>query len=241
MIDIIIPVYNEGKNIKKLFDGISKNINSKCRLLIVYDSEEDNTLPIVKTIKNSYNFNIKLVKNIYGKGALNAIKTGLKSSTHQAILVMMADLCDDLRIVDKMYRKIKGGGYNIVCGSRYMKGGKQIGGPRLKKILSRMAGISLHYIIGIPTHDITNSFKMYSREIIDTFEIESTGGFEIGMELTIKAYISGFKITEIPSTWKDRIAGESNFKMWKWIPKYIYWYLYAVSGRFNSKFHLKSN
>lgn len=122
-----------------------------------------------------------------------------------------------------------------------MKGGKQIGGPRLKKILSRMAGISLHYIIGIPTHDITNSFKMYSREIIDTFEIESTGGFEIGMELTIKAYISGFKITEIPSTWKDRIAGESNFKMWKWIPKYIYWYLYAVSGRFNSKFHLKSN
>lgn len=241
MIDIIIPVYNEGKNIKKLFDGISKNINSKCRLLIVYDSEEDNTLPIVKTIKNSYNFNIKLVKNIYGKGALNAIKTGLKSSTHQAILVMMADLCDDLRIVDKMYRKIKGRGYNIVCGSRYMKGGKQIGGPRLKKILSRMAGISLHYIIGIPTHDITNSFKMYSRKIIDTFEIESTGGFEIGMELTIKAYISGFKITEIPSTWKDRIAGESNFKMWKWIPKYIYWYLYAVNGRFNSKFHLKSN
>lgn len=116
MIDIIIPVYNEGKNIKKLFDGISKNINSKCRLLIVYDSEEDNTLPIVKTIKNSYNFNIKLVKNIYGKGALNAIKTGLKSSTHQAILVMMADLCDDLRIVDKMYRKIKGGGIILYVG-----------------------------------------------------------------------------------------------------------------------------
>jgi len=123
-------------------------------------------------------------------------------------------------------------GYDIVCGSRYMKGGRQIGGPKLKKSLSRIAGISLHLLVGIPVHDITNSFKMYTKNVLNDINIESTGGFELGMEIVIKAYNKGYKITEVPSIWSDRQSGDSRFRLWRWLPKYMHWYWFAVQKKF---------
>jgi len=142
----------------------------------------------------------------------------------------MADGSDEYQAVDGMYERIREG-YGIVVGSRYMQGGQQIGGPFLKGLMSRMAGISLHYLTGIPTHDISNSFRMYSRQVLNNIKIESTGGFELGMEITVKAYGLGYKITEIPTTWKDRSAGKSKFKLWAWLPKYLHWYFYLLKHR----------
>ena len=58
-------------------------------------------------------------------------------------------------------------------------------------------------------------------------EIESTGGFELGLELVVKAHVAGRKIVEVPTTWRDRLAGQSNFKLWKWLPHYLKWFFYA--------------
>jgi hypothetical protein len=111
-----------------------------------------------------------------------------------------------------------------------MKGGRHIGGPRLKKLFSRMAGVTLHLLTGIPTRDISNSFKMYRSSIIKSINIESRGGFEIGMEIVVKSYLKGYKITEVPSVWRDRVAGKSRFKLVKWAPEYLRWYFYALRG-----------
>lgn len=227
MIDIIVPVYNEAGNIKKLFDEIEAEVHSPKRISIVYDFDEDDTLPVVERLKESYTFEIRTIKNTVGRGVVNAIKVGMAAAEYDAILVMMADLSDKLDVVDTMLEKLQSG-YDLVCGSRYMKGGKQNGGPVLKGLLSRTAGVSLHFLTGIPTHDVTNSFKMYSKRLINNIKIESNGGFEIGLEIAVKAYASGYAITEIPSEWFDRTTGESNFHMWKWMPKYLKWYLYAI-------------
>ncbi len=229
MLDIVVPVYNEKDNIKNLFEEIQKKIKTEKRIIVVYDKPEDNTVPVVNEIYRDYLFEITLEQNIYGKGALNAIKTGFVKSTAKAVLVVMADLSDNLEVVDSMLEKIENG-HDIVCGSRYMKGGKQIGGPFLKKLFSRIAGVSLHFLIRIPTHDVTNSFKMYSRKVLDTITIQSTGGFELGMELTIKSYVCGYRVSELPSTWYDRTEGNSNFKMWEWMPRYLYWYFFAIKN-----------
>jgi dolichol-phosphate mannosyltransferase len=109
-----------------------------------------------------------------------------------------------------------------------MKDGKQIGEPWFKKLLSRTAGMSLYYLAGIPTHDVTNSFKMYTKRVLNDFTIESNGGFELKMEIVIKAHLKGYKITEVPSIWRDRSAGESRFKLWQWLPKYLRWYRLAL-------------
>ncbi|AEE14046.1 glycosyl transferase family 2 [Thermodesulfobium narugense DSM 14796] len=227
---IVIPVYNEGNNILKTLREINGKIRSYNKIYIIYDFDEDTTLKALESVSLN-DYKVSLLKNKYGKGALNAIKTGIEESTEDAVLVVMADLSDDLSVADRMFDLIKDG-YDVVCGSRYMKGGAQFGGPKLKGLLSRLAGISLHYLTGIPTHDVTNSFKMYSRNALKKINIESTGGFEIGMEITVKTFLSGGKITEVPSTWKDRSEGKSNFKLFRWLPKYIKWYLYAVLKRY---------
>lgn len=111
-----------------------------------------------------------------------------------------------------------------------MKGGQQIGGPRFKKFLSRTAGLSLYWIGALPIHDATNAFRAYRRTWLETVTIESTGGFEISLELTVKAKLAGKKIGEVPSTWRDRSAGESRFMLRKWLPKYLKWYMKAIFG-----------
>ena len=226
---IIIPVYNEAENIGRTLTTIEEKVKTPHRIYIVYDFAEDNTLPAVKDFIRQ-GVNLKLVRN-QTRGVINAIKTGLKKAEEEFLLVTMADLSDDYAVVDKMYGLICKG-YDVVCGSRYMKGGRQIGGPIIKKNLSRIADVSLRRIAGIPTHDATNSFKLYRKQVIDSLKIESDGGFEIGMEIVVKAHFSGFKVAEVPCTWTDREKGSSRFMILKWMPKYLRWYSYAVKKRF---------
>jgi glycosyltransferase involved in cell wall biosynthesis len=229
-IQIIIPAYNEGDNIAKTLKEIHDRVFVPHEIMIVYDYDEDNTLPVVNQYILKENVKIiSLVKNQYGRSFSGAVKTGLACAKHEIIVVIMADLSDDLSIVDKMYAKINEG-YDIVCASRYMKGGKQVGGPKLKKNISRLAGLSLCYLTGIPTHDITNSFKMYRKKVVDNLVLESTGS-EISMEIAVKAFLNGSKIAELPSVWRDRTSGKSRFKLLKWLPKYIYWYLMGLKKK----------
>ena len=72
---------------------------------------------------------------------------------------------------------------------------------------------------------------MYTKKLLNDIRIESNGGFELGMEIVIKAFLKGYRITEVSSVWRDRSAGESRFRLWKWLPKYIYWYLFAIKGK----------
>lgn len=224
-LSIVIPVFNEAGNFPKLYKEIKKSIKTPYSLIVVYDFDEDTTVPVVKEYRQK-DKSLTLHKNNLGRGALNAIKSGFNAVKDGPVLVMMADLSDDLSIVDDMYAHYVEGS-QVVCGSRYMRGGKQIGGPFVKRVLSRLAGTSLYWIRGVPTHDITNNFKLYDKSFLNTIAIESSGGFEIAMEITVKAFINGQNITEIPSVWRDRTDGASNFKLWRWLPSYIRWYAYA--------------
>jgi len=230
ILTIVVPVLNEEKNIVRLLDQLAAKVKTQNEILVIYDCEDDPTIKVVnKYLKNHQNLNLSLIKNSAGrkKGVMNAIKTGFSKANGDAVLVLMADLSDDLTIIDKMYEKIYEG-YDIVCGSRYMKGGKKIGGPFLKTVLSKVAGLSLN-MLGIPTHDSTNAFKMYRKKLLNNIYVESTGGFEYSLEIITKAYQMGYRITEIPSTWTDRETGKSKFKLLKWLPSYIKWYIRAFT------------
>jgi dolichol-phosphate mannosyltransferase len=228
-ISVVCPVYNEGANIGPLVERLAREITAPMELIVVYDRDDDDTLPALARVHPP--FPVRTVRNRFGHGALNAIKTGFGEAAGDATLVIMADLSDDLRAVAPMLQLV-GAGYDVVCGSRYMPGGRQIGGPLLKGLLSRAAGVSLHWLAGVPTRDATNSFKMYRTDFLRSLTFESSGGFEIGMEAVVKAYVGGGRIAEIPSTWTDRVAGRSRFRLWRWLPKYLRWYFYAFRGRF---------
>ncbi len=228
MLDIVVPVYNEANGVLRLFAEIEQEIKTPKHVMIVYDFDEDTTVPVVREHQHDYSFAVDLVRNDIGRGVLNAIRTGMERATAEMVLVMMADSSDKLDVVDSMCEMMEHRAYDLVCGSRYMSGGRQNGGPLLKGFLSRMAGLSLHLLTRIPTHDCSNSFKLYRKSMLQNIDIESTGGFEIGLEILVKAYINGYRIGEVPSEWFDREEGESNFHLWRWLPKYLHWYFYCI-------------
>jgi glycosyltransferase involved in cell wall biosynthesis len=233
-ITIVIPVYNEGANFDRLWAELCSKVRSDFAACVVYDFDEDDTLPVVQRVISTGETRIRLVKNHVRRGVGGAIVTGFDQVEHGPILVVMADLSDDLGQVDSMlalYRQ----GYQIVAGSRYMKGGRLLGGPLFKQFLSRMAGLTLHWFRGVPTHDATNAFKIYDRDMLRSFTIESQHGFELNLELTVKAFLAGYRIGEVPSCWTDRTAGTSRFQLWKWLPSYLKWYFYAFRPRHNTK------
>ena len=230
-ISIIIPVFFEEKNILSELAEIKNKVKTSPEIIIIYDLDEDPTVKVVEDyIKKTGFNNIFLKKNNIGskRGVINAIKTGIKTAKTKIIVVSMADLSDDISKIDQMYQMIISG-YDIVCGSRYMPGGRQIGGPFLKGLFSQFTGHSLHFF-GLPTHDPTNAFKMYKKAVFDQIKIESNGGFEYSLEVIVKAHKKGLKIGEIPAVWRDRTGGKSKFKLLKWLPKYLKWYWYFLVG-----------
>lgn len=230
-LSIVIPVYNEGNNIKNTVKGIENNINFRHELLLIYDFDKDTTIKPANELKKIYP-SVVLVKNKYNKGALNAIKTGMEVSKGQAVIVTMADCSDDPKTIPYMLREFLKGA-DIVCGSRYMKGGQKIGGNGLKSFLSYLAGVSGWFLLGLPTHDLTNSFKLYRNNLLKKIKIESIGGFELGMEILVKGYFTyKAKVVEVPTIWHDRTEGKSQFKLLSWLPSYIHWYLWALKEKF---------
>jgi dolichol-phosphate mannosyltransferase len=229
-LSLVIPVYNEAANFPSLWEALRSQIRSAFTALVVYDFDEDNTVPVVQHIIAAGGSNLRLVKNNVRKGVAGAIITGFNTIESGPVLVVMGDLSDDFRRVDQMLELYQSG-YDVVVGSRYMPGGKLIGGPLLKQGLSRLAGLTLHWFRGMPTHDATNAFKISDRDMLRSFIIESKSGFELNLELTIKAFLGGYRITEIPTTWKERSAGQSRFRVWAWLPNYLRWYLFAFRPR----------
>ncbi|MFN0061418.1 MAG: glycosyltransferase [Myxococcaceae bacterium] len=225
---VVVPVYNEAENFPRFYETLKAAVKTPFRLLVVYDRDEDTTLPVARPLAEKDPL-LVLVKNT-GKGVLGALKTGVAQPGSTAVLVTMADCSDDLTQVDQMMALFRQG-HHVVVASRYMRGGAQRGGPFVKSLLSRLAGLSLHWVGGLPTRDPTNNFKLYSRALLDRVEIESTGGFEIALELTVKAHLLGLSITELPTVWTDRVAGQSNFKLMKWLPRYLRWYTEVFRGR----------
>jgi dolichol-phosphate mannosyltransferase len=229
-ITIVIPVYNEGANFPALWDSLCRLIRSDFSVVVVYDFTEDDTVPVVKHIQQGGETRLRLLQNAFGRGVVGAIRTGFQHAQDGPVLVVMADLSDDLARVDEMlalYRQ----GYKLVAGSRYMKGGGQQGGPRLKKLLSRAAGVTLYWLRGVPIHDATNAFKLYDSGMLHSLTIESQGGFELNLEITVKAFLAGYPMAEVPALWRDRTAGQSRFRLMAWLPRYLRWYLYAFRPR----------
>ena len=223
---IVIPVFNENENILKTLDAIAQKVTGEYELVIVYDSEDDSTLTALDAAPQ-LPLQVTRLRNLYGRGALNAIKSGMEYAKSKYVIVTMADLSDPPEVINAMIEQAEKEQSDIVCASRYMRGGKQIGGSFIKGMMSRCAGLSLHYLAGLPTHDPTNSFKLYRKEFLQKVTIESTGGFELGIELVVKAWKNGAKVTETPTTWQDRVGGKSNFQLRKWLPHYLHWYFAA--------------
>ena len=230
-LDIIIPVYNEAGNIGDALDALGRSVKTPFRVLICYDHDEDDTLPVVR----AYNapFEIVLVKN-KGRGAHGAVVTGFRASTAPAVLVFPADDDYNAGIVEGMAEKFRSG-CDIVCACRFMPGGRMEGAPWLKDRITRIAAWTLHHIARLPARDPSHGFRLFSRRVLETIEIESTEGFTYSIELLTKTARRGWKIGEVPALWLERKKGQSRFHVLRWLPAYLRWYVYAYETTYLRK------
>ena len=226
---IVLPVYNEGESVEPVLRALAGGVRTPHELVVVYDFDGDTTVPVIARLTGEIP-GLRGLRNDLGRGVLNAMKAGIADTRAPYVLISMADGSDEPSVVDPMVALARNGA-DVVSASRYMRGGRQIGGPPLKRLMSRAAGLTLHWFAGVPTHDPTNNFKLYSRRYHDSVTIESSAGFELALELTVKATLAGRRVAEVPTTWRDRTAGQSNFKLRKWLPHYLHWYRTAFRGR----------
>tara|TARA_Y100000389_G_C17383624_1_gene475760 strand:- start:222 stop:923 length:702 start_codon:yes stop_codon:yes gene_type:complete len=230
-LDIIIPIFNEGNNLTLLIRKIRELVKIPHKILICYDKDDESGLQFLPKYEN-----IVPVKN-NGLGPNEAIKTGFKYSSSKIILVYMSDDFENIGLINKMYYLIDNKNYDFVIPSRYVQDGEFKNAKLYKKIITNIGSYLIYNMCGIPFKDCTNAFKMFKRDILYKIELNSKIGFTFAIELTIKSYINGFKIIEIPSIWKDLPNRKSNFKVFRWLPYYIYWLIYALF--FNIKKNFK--
>jgi dolichol-phosphate mannosyltransferase len=230
-IDLIIPVYNEGANILATLGALAREVKTPARVLICYDREDDDTLPVVRNHPESHaGLPVVFIRNP-GRGAHSAVLAGFAASSAPIVVVYPADDDFNAGIIDRM-AALADGGYDIVCASRFMRGGTMQGCPWLKAVLVRTAALTLHYLAALPTRDPTSGFRMFSRRVIEQIDIESNQGFCYSIELLVKAHRLGWQIGEVPALWFERQHGASRFRVLKWLPAYLRWYRYAFATTF---------
>jgi dolichol-phosphate mannosyltransferase len=220
---VIIPARDEGQVIGGTLDRLGAALPPGCEVLVVVDDPADGTRAAVDARPGA-----RCLVSTYGRGPANAIRYGLDAARGQVAVVTMADGSDDPGQAAELISLVESGAV-VAAASRYMPGGQRSGGPRLKGALSRAAGLSLYWLARLGTRDATNSYKAYSVPFLREAGIESRQGFEVALELTAKARRRRLPVAEIPTTWRDRTAGESKFRLGPWLPAYLRWYWYALA------------
>jgi dolichol-phosphate mannosyltransferase len=161
------------------------------------------------------------------RGFGSALRTGFARATGDAVIPVMADACDDPGDIPRLVGKLDQG-WDVVAGSRYMRGGRIVGNT-LKQWMSRLYGFLVRILGGPPVHDVSNAFKAYRKSVVQAVDTVADS-YDISVELTVKAHRAGFAITEIPTTWTNRQAGQSHWRFSRELRRYARWLRLAAAG-----------
>jgi glycosyltransferase involved in cell wall biosynthesis len=222
---VIIPARDEAANITGVLDAIFGSARPPAEVLLVVDAPDDPTMPVALTYAAAEP-RLRCLVSGYDPGPAGAVRYGIEAAGTDIAIVTMADGSDDASQIAELAGLVRRGAV-LAAASRYCTGGRQAGGPLLKSLLSRAAGRSLGLLARVGTQDATNSFKGYSTAFVRAAGIDSRRGFTIGIELTAKARRLRLPVAEIPTTWRDRTAGASGFRVAAWLPGYLRWYRFS--------------
>jgi len=232
-LSLIIPVYNDAALVLPTIATLAFTIQYPTDLIIVYDSEDDPTIPIVKKMQELFP-SIRLIQNEQRKGVLNAIKTGFKNAQAPYVGIWICYQVDPFGVINRMVEKMSEG-YDFVSASRFVYKGRFSRGSVIKRNLSKLANKLLCVFMGIPLTDATSSIKIYKKEFLDATPVttKTAGGWALSLELSLKALMKGLSFYEIPLEEKNMnlLHGISHFSVKTQLPEYIRWFIYGFRNR----------
>ncbi len=210
MISVVIPTYNESKNIGIIIPKIDDSLkNYSYQIVIVDDDSPDGTGQIADGLSNKYP--VKVIHRRENKGYGEACKEGFRFAIKNSdyIITMDCDLSHDPTVIPEMIKKAEK--YDVIIGSRYIKGGKIENWGLYRKIVSKVANVFTRFFLGISIKDCTSGFRFYKSKVLKIIDIDSinSNGYSFLEEILYRCYKKGFKISEVPITFKDRINGKS--------------------------------
>lgn len=213
-VSIVIPTYNEAKNIKSLIEKLEA-LEGDFGIIFVDDNSPDGTAEIVEEIGQRWG-NIKVHRRPGKLGIGSAIREGLERALSfpdcHYVVTMDADLSHDPQDIPRLLSAAEGGSADLIQGSRYMKGGRIIGWSFRRKLQSRVANLICRLLFGLP-HEVTTFFRVYTREsaqiVVEKIRADKYE-FAVGSALAVKDH--GLKIKEVPVVFVNRIWGKSKLK-----------------------------
>lgn len=237
MVSIILPTYNEKENIERLVEEIllvfSKNKISG-NIIIVDDNSPDGTGKIAENLAIKHLGKILYLSRPEKMGLGSAYIAGFKKALKlgsEYIFEMDADFSHLPQDIPRFLEEAQN--YDLILGSRYIKGGSIENWNMKRKMISRGGTLYAQTILGIPINDLTSGFKCFNRKVLENIDLDNiqSDGYSFQIELTYKVRNSDFKIKEIPITFSERKSGISKFS------KNIFWEaaLLVWKLRFNRK------
>ncbi len=211
-LSIIIPTYNEADNILRLINEIIKYIPSyiSSEIIIVDDNSPDNTGFIVEEYaRNIDKIRLRVLHRDKKDSLSSAIIDGIKIAEGENILVMDADLSHPPSLIPSMIREVER--HDLVIASRYIDGGKIIGWPLKRKMISIVAKKIAEYVLRLGhIKDPLSGFFIFKKEILNSIKFDGLG-YKLLLEIIVKT--SNINIKEVPYTFTNRNAGESKLDL----------------------------
>lgn len=229
LISIIVPAFHEQANICKLVFNLDECLNEAFEIILVVDSLEDPTTKAIDYLPIEKRNKILVASQEPNRGPASAIRFGIELARADFLLLMQGDNSDDANDVKHMIDLLRNGNHLVVA-SRFHNLGTYQGSNIFKFILSRTASLSLKFFKRTEISDYSNTFKCFRKSLVKE-GIRSKRGFTIGMELIYLATIKGLPIVEIPTMWEDRKEGATKFRILRWLPSYLFWFIKLMSAK----------
>jgi len=207
---IVTPTYNERKNIRELVSTLFE-LNPDFHILVVDDSSPDGTAEIVEEFQADC-ANLHLLSRNEKTGLGSAYIAGFNYALerdYEAVVQMDADMSHDPKDVPLLIEAIENA--DLAIGSRYISGINVVNWPLQRLIISYGANIYTRLVTRLPVRDATGGFKCWRREALEAINLDGvrSQGYSFQIEMTYRAWLKGFRITEIPIIFVDRTVGES--------------------------------
>jgi len=207
---VVVPTYNEIENIGSLIDEVL-SVVPDVNIMVVDDSSPDGTGEKVTKIaakEPRVSLFTRTAKEGLGRAYIAGFTEALNRG-YDVILQMDSDFSHQPRHLPAFFDAIRD--YDVVLGSRYMRGGETEGWPLRRKLLSKGGNLYARTILGLPYSDLTGGFKCFRARVLRGIGLNTVNaqGYGFQMEMTYRAHKLGFKIHEIPIVFPDRLRGES--------------------------------
>jgi glycosyltransferase involved in cell wall biosynthesis len=227
-LSILLPVRNEGINLRIMVKILEAVVEVPHEVLVVYDYPDDDSVPVVAALQSDYP-NLHPVHNTLGSGVINAIRAGVNVAMGDYVLITACDDTGPVLAIEDMMALVDQG-CDFVSGTRYAHGGRRLGGSLIGGFLSRLANRLLNLICGSVLTDTTTGLKMFRRAVFDQLHLEAKPvGWAVAFEMTMKAQIAGLKLGEVPIVSIDRLyGGESTFQLGPWFAEYLRWFWWGL-------------